>query len=502
MANDQPVARGSEAKARLKLPNRKQHVMDAFDLDRLIDAEHPARAIEELVSRLPETGFLKTNRAVEGQAGRTRTSPRMLVALWVYGLTQGIGEASVLAEQMKYEPGLRWLAGNLILSSRTLSGFRSEHGEALREIFAELLAILDAANLIDLRELTLDGMRVQAAASEQSRRREATIQAKLAEAQQVLAELERAGQAAQVRDRRVAAQQRAAAERVKRLEQCAEEVRKVQAQQRAGDRPARVSTTDPEARKMKDGRGGFYPGYNVQSLVETKNKIIVDITVSQSASDQTELQPALERIHAEQPGPHLLVDGGYISEENLAAAQQQGVILVGPVKPTTTEQRAASTAHFLARAGIAAEFSSQAFTILEDGQAMACPAGQRMERSVNGKRYVRYDARARDCAVCAHRAQCCPQSGRRTVKIKKVPPATQAHAQRMEQDQMKQLYKKRGPVAEFPHAWLKEKLGLRRFRTRGIYRVGLEALWAALTYNVQQWSRLVWRPGLAAALAA
>lgn len=180
-------------KARLKLPNRRQHVMDAFDLERLMDAEHPARAIEALVSRLPEAGFLKTNGAVEGQAGRSRTSSRMLVALWVYGLTQGIGEASVLAEQMKYEPGLRWLAGNTILSARTLSGFRSGHGEALREIFVELLAILDAAGLIDLRELTLDGMRVQAAASEQSRRRETTIQAKLAEAKQVLAELESGG---------------------------------------------------------------------------------------------------------------------------------------------------------------------------------------------------------------------------------------------------------------------------------------------------------------------
>jgi transposase len=497
MMDEQPPT----PKARLKLPNRRQHVMDAFDLERLIDAEHPARAIEALVSRLPEAGFLKTNRAVEGQAGRSRTSPRMLVALWVYGLTQGIGEASVLAEQMKYEPGLRWLAGNTILSARTLSGFRSGHGEALREIFVELLAILDAAGLIDLHELTLDGMRVQAAASEQSRRRETTIQAKLAEAKQVLVELESAAQAAQVRDQRAAAQQRAAAERVKRLEKCTEEVRKVQAQQRSGDRgPARVSTTDPEARKMKDGRGGYYPGYNVQSLVETKNKIIVDITVSQSASDQTELRPALARIPTEQP--RLLVDGGYISEENLAAAQQQGVLLVGPVKPTTIEQRSASTAHFLARAGIAAEFSSQAFTILENGQAMQCPAGQRMKRSVNGKHYVRYDARARDCAGCAHQTQCCPQSGHRTVKIKKVPPATQAHAERMQHDEMKQLYKKRGPVAEFPHAWLKEKLGLRRFRTRGICRVGLESLWAAFTYNVQQWSRLVWRPGMRAASAA
>jgi len=28
------------------------------------------------------------------------------------------------------------------------------------------------------------------------------------------------------------------------------------------------------------------------------------------------------------------------------------------------------------------------------------------------------------------------------------------------------IYRKRGQVAEFPNAWIKEKLGLRKFRTR------------------------------------
>jgi hypothetical protein len=51
-------------------------------------------------------------------------------------------------------------------------------------------------------------------------------------------------------------------------------------------------------------------------------------------------------------------------------------------------------------------------------------------------------------------------------------------------------------VAEFPNAWIKEKLGLRQFRLRGVAKVLLEVLWAALTYNIQQWIRLSWRPGL------
>ena len=55
-------------------------------------------------------------------------------------------------------------------------------------------------------------------------------------------------------------------------------------------------------------------------------------------------------------------------------------------------------------------------------------------------------------------------------------------------------YRYRAAVAEFPNAWIKDKLGLRQFRLRGRIKVGMEALWACLTYNIQQWIRLLWRP--------
>ena len=66
----------------------------------------------------------------------------------------------------------------------------------------------------------------------------------------------------------------------------------------------------------------------------------------------------------------------------------------------------------------------------------------------------------------------------------------------METEGAKAIYRQRGAVAEFPNAWLKDKLGLRQFRLRGLMKVRLEVLWAALTYNIQQWIRLSWRAAL------
>lgn len=67
------------------------------------------------------------------------------------------------------------------------------------------------------------------------------------------------------------------------------------------------------------------------------------------------------------------------------------------------------------------------------------------------------------------------------------------HAAKMQTEEAKQIYKQRGQTAEFPWAWIKEKLGLRRFRVRGLMKAGLETIWACVTYNIQQWIRLRWR---------
>jgi hypothetical protein len=52
-------------------------------------------------------------------------------------------------------------------------------------------------------------------------------------------------------------------------------------------------------------------------------------------------------------------------------------------------------------------------------------------------------------------------------------------------------FRLRGAVAEFPHAWLKAKIGLRQFRVRGLQKVRCEALWACLAYNLLPWVRLL-----------
>ena len=264
--------------------NRDQLVMRNLDVEQLIAEDHAARAIWELVGRLELSSFYEKVKAVEGRAGQPPFDPRLMISVWVYGLSRGIGSARELSEWCDWEPGLQWLCGLESVNYHSLSTFRAAHGEALKKLFIEVLGVLSAEGLVSLERVTVDGTRIRAHCSNEGFRR-----------------------------------------------------------------------------------------------------------------------------------------------------------------------------------------------------------GQRLQEHLN--------------QTAAHKMECCPtaQTCGRTVVRGEPSPLLKALREKMQTEAYRQSYRKRSEVAEFPNAWLKEKLGIRRFRLRGLAKVAMESLWAVITYNVQQWIRLRWREQLAAA---
>ena len=155
--------------------------------------------------------------------------------------------------------------------------------------------------------------------------------------------------------------------------------------------------------------------------------------------------------------------------------------------------------------GIAVEFAPAKFRILDNGERLECPAGRQLRRlqqsRQRGDLYQKYQASGEDCRACRYQPKCCPGEPERgrTVSIRVQEQAdVAAFRQKMETPENRAIYRRRGEVAEFPDAWIKEKLGLRKFRVRSLLKAGTELLWACLTYNMMQWIRLVWRQPLRA----
>ena len=495
---DQPEA--ARGKAKLRTVNRQQSTFGIIHVEEVIPADHKARAIWDLAGRLDLSGFIEPLRTAQGCAGRPAWDPRLLVSLWVYAYSEGIGAAREIERVMQWEPGMQWLAGLAAVNHHTLSDFRVDHREALDELFAQLLALLATEGLVNLEQVMHDGTKIRAQAGADSFRREKTLQERLQQARQAVEQMGDPKAPAPAKDRLQAARERAARERAARLEAAQQELTALQAAEKTEKEKAevRVSLTEPEARKMKHGDNAIAPSYNAQISTEAEHKIIVGAHLSQCSSDANSLMPALEEIeqNLEKKPAQVVVDGGFTNRSNIMECAAQGVDLVGSLRDP--QQRSAATMKSL---GIDAAFAPSQFRILEDGKRLECPAGCGLEYARQSRKgndvYRQYQARGADCGACRHQPQCCPKSPQkgRTVSIKVAEQEdVAAFRKKMETEQSRAAYRRRGEVAEFPNAWIKDKLRLRKFHVRGLVKAGSELLWACLTYNIMQWERLKWRP--------
>src|SRR6202162_5692365 len=103
----------------IRYVNRQQMSWRAVDVERLISEDHPARAIWTLVGRLDLSPFYRTIESSLEEGGRPAFDPQLLISLWAYAYSQGIGSAREVACRCEYDPAFQWLAGwRISLSAR------------------------------------------------------------------------------------------------------------------------------------------------------------------------------------------------------------------------------------------------------------------------------------------------------------------------------------------------------------------------------------------------
>jgi transposase len=473
-----------DAAPRFKVIDRCQSFFRTVDVETLIDEDHAARAIWSTVEKLDLSAFSEETRALEGCAGRSAINPRLLASLWIYAYSQGVGSAREISRLCAYHPAYQWLTGAEELSGHTLSDFRVKHQTALEKLFVEVVGVLSAEGFVKLNRVMQDGTKVRASAAADSFRRREKLEEHLAQARVQCAEL---AQTSENEDSvvQMQARKRAAEERAERLEAALQQIQQLEAESAPG-KPVRVSSSDPEARNMKQPDGGFAPSYNVQTTTAAVGKAIVSLEVTQAGNDFKQLTPAIDRLERTLEKPEQVVaDGGYVSQGNIVDTATAGVELIGPAM-----QSEAKAAQCYGRTGVKPEFYANHFRFDTDQNCFYCPAGMRLNYQGKTKSELvvihKYQARSQDCAACASKANCCPKNEKtgRSVQRSEYHKEINEFQERMALPEVQQIYRQRSEVAETPHLWIKAKFGLRQFHVRGLVKVGMEALWAALTYNI------------------
>jgi transposase len=159
--SDLPVQKKPEAfdpgGPRLRHPVRDQIELRAVDLDRLIGPEHPARVIWDYVQDLDLRALEQSVRAREHTPGQAPVSPQLLLALWLYATSDGIGSARALARLCESHDAYRWLCGGVSVNYHGLADFRTADPDLLDRLLTENVATLSAAGVINLDEVVQMG---------------------------------------------------------------------------------------------------------------------------------------------------------------------------------------------------------------------------------------------------------------------------------------------------------------------------------------------------------
>jgi transposase len=487
---------GETRKPRFQQIDREQLFWRKVDVERLIGEDHAARAIWEFVGKLDLSGYSAEIRAVEGVAGRPAWNPQLMISLWVYAYSQGVGSAREIEQLCEWDPAYQWLTGAEVVNAHSLSDFRTSHNEALNGLFVQVLALLSADGLIALERVMQDGTKIKALAASNSFRKKERIEQALKQAQEQVAVVD--GIAEEESSRRAAkARQRAQRERQQRLEAALKEFEELKAEGDHKDKEQRrVSTTDPQARVMKQPDGGFAPSYNVQLSTDAANGVIVAVGVTQAGNDFEQLTAGVDGVEqnlGESPD-QVVVDGGYVSRDNIVEMKGRGVEFIGPVCDEVGKGKSSYEGR-----GVSPEYHSSRFVYDAATDSFRCPQGKTLFYEGKEERHLqvsyKYRAKRADCQACAAKGQCCPgnQVTGRSIQRTEEFAEVAEFRQKMQTERAQQIYRQRAQVAETPNLWIKAKFKLRQFSVRGLSKVGMEALWACLTYNIGLWIRLRWR---------
>jgi hypothetical protein len=430
---------------------------------------------------------------VEGKAGRPGWDPRLLISLWVYGYGEGVGSGRAIEELCEWEPAYQWLTGWQVVNAHTLSDFRVKHDKALKELFVQVLGLLSADGLVTLERVMQDGTKIRANAAADSFRRKERVEQALQQAREQVAAVEALSE--EETSRRLAkTRKRARRERQERLEQALEEFNQLAAQGKDKEK-RRVSTSDPEARVMKQPDGGYAPSYNVQIDTDAQSGVVVAVGVVQAGNDFEQLEPGIERVEQNlgKTPKEVVSDGGFVSRDNIVAMKEREIEFIAPC----VDEAGKGESSYEGR-GVSPAYHSTAFVYDAQSDSYRCPQGKILRYEGQEERHMqvsyRYRAQRSDCQGCAAKSQCCPGNrvtGRSVHRGEELAEVVEFR-QKMATEQAREIYRQRAQVAETPNLWIKAKFGLRQFSVRGLRKVGMEALWACLTYNIRVWMRLRW----------
>lgn len=498
---------------------RDQLVRFPHRLDESIPATHPVRLLDEILGQLNWVGF---EAFYHGMRGQPPIHPRVMSGVILYGLMTRIRSTRTLEDALQIRLDFRWLAEGRSIDHSTLSKFRHQHGDQLKQLFIQVGLVARQAGMLPLEMLAFDGTRVRANSRRSGTRTPAELKAWKAELAAHYQELEQRLAAEDAHDTSQHSERDAlyeelaeTAQRKKVVEAALEELARVEA---AGETiPSRLPLTDPQSRVTPNKHGGFAPNYSPLATVDVDSGLIAACDVIAMTDEDHYLISQLDQVQADYqlaaPPSEMLADGLIGTKENLRDLRDRHVTLYSPsellpaaenpatrtdpTQPVPKElwDRLPAKVVVKQRGGKpeVSQLSKESFLYDAPENCFWCPLGKKLSPQQHTKEKLargdqlrtRYRANPADCAACPLRTRCLRETAkRREVSRYENDSLLEELAERMATPEAKTKYARRRHVGEWPFAVIKQQWGARQFLLRGLHKVRIEWRWLATAFNL------------------
>ena len=330
-------------KARVVVANRAQLSWDLINPDGWLAPDHRARLVVGFVETLDLTVLYDKVEAREGTAGRPAADPAVLFALWLLATMEGVGSARELDRLTSQDLAYRWVACGVPVNYHGLADFRVAHADVLDDLLTKSLAAFLAEGLFDADEIVVDGTKIIASAGKSSYQRALRLDEAEAAAKARVAALKAEVDAdpAASSKRTQAARARGLRETQERIEKARGKLAEIEAEKAkrakrspkevAGQKEARASLTDPQARRMRCADGAVRASYNVQIAATTDHGFVTTIMATDRRNDSGLVRPMLEESEQRlgRPIKRVLADTGFAQIDDIAALSSRREAPVG-----------------------------------------------------------------------------------------------------------------------------------------------------------------------------
>jgi transposase len=464
------------------MENREQISLMPMCIDDMITPDCEVRAIDAIVDKMDiqSIGFTYSKTK---ETGRKPYSPIDMFKLYAYSYFNGIRSSRKIERECHRNIEVIWLISGLKPDFKTISDFRKNNKNQIKQAFHKFSMICDELGLIGKEMVAVDGSKFRASNSRFAYHSGKKIEKKIEHynkvAEQYLALLE----SCDVQENDCNTPKLSRTEIETKIESINKRLAELEALKQRVKENGSVYETDPDSRMMQTNNKGCDICHNVQVAVDDKNHLVVVVDVTSQPVDKEQLHnislQAKEELSVEELT--VIADKGYYSALEFAKCKKDNIT---PIVSKADHSHMAATK----------EYGKSQFKYDEENDGYICPQGhllkaynhrKKYEEEKNIRRYQNFEA----CSSCPVKDKCSEHEKGRTIQDRPFQRIADEVDRRTEE--YSDMYKKRKQTVEHPFGTIKRALGFSYFLTRRTENVRTESLLHFLVYNMKRTINIV-----------